>query len=88
MQKVNRAAILCCMKTAYVNWHTTKVMFTLIVLKGRLFNVELYETVVFRPFNGGDWTVFIVSSRMRDYSVIRISELVIYAEESVVTEAT
>jgi hypothetical protein len=45
------------------------------LLEGRLFNVELYETVMFaRIFNGGDLTLQIIYRRMRNDSVM-ISEL-------------
>jgi hypothetical protein len=57
-------------------------------LKGGLFHVELYETIVFRLFNSGDSPVCIVSRRMRNYSVIMISELVNYIGESVVTDTS
>jgi hypothetical protein len=51
-------------------------MFTVVILlKGRLFNTELFEIVVFRLFNGADSTVQIIFRGMRNYSVIMISTL-------------
>jgi hypothetical protein len=47
-------------------------MFTVMFFKGGL--MLNCETVVFRLFNGGDSTVRIMPSRMRNYSVIMISE--------------
>jgi hypothetical protein len=57
-------------------------------LKGRWFNGELYETVVFRLFDGGDSTVRTMSRRIKNYSVIMVSELVTYTGESTVTDTS
>jgi hypothetical protein len=58
------------------------------MLKCILYNVEIYETVVFRLFNSGDSTVCIMFRRKRKYSVIMISELVNYVGELVVTDTS
>jgi hypothetical protein len=43
------------------------------LLKGKLFRVNLYETVMFRLFNGADSTVQIMLHWMRNYSVITVN---------------
>jgi hypothetical protein len=43
---------------------------------------------VFRLFDGGDSTVRTMSRRIKNYSVIMVSELVTYTGESTVTDTS
>jgi hypothetical protein len=49
--------MVCCKRTRYRLTHDLGNIYCGDLLKGRLFNVELYETVMFHLFNGADPTV-------------------------------
>jgi hypothetical protein len=71
--------MLCCMRTADVDWQVDVVGILCCgdVLKGRLVNVELYETVLLISlFNDAVLKVKIIYRRLRNDNVILISELV------------
>jgi hypothetical protein len=67
-----------CKRTADVNWQCDLgILCYGDLLEGRLFNVELYETIIFiHLFNGADLKAQIIYRGMRNGNVIMISELV------------
>jgi hypothetical protein len=65
--------MLCCMRTADVDWPCDLVIVCYgDLLEGRMFNDELYETIMFiRLFNGADLKVQIIYRRARNDNAIK-----------------
>jgi hypothetical protein len=69
---------MCCIRSANVDWQCDSGFLCYgDLLRGRLFHVELYETIVFiHLFNSADFKLQIIYRRMRNGIVIIVSKLV------------
>jgi hypothetical protein len=63
--------MLCCTTADVIDTGHRQCLVVICLRIDYLFNVELYETVMFRLFKGADSTVQIMFRRTRNYSVKR-----------------